>query len=170
LRPSLVAGMAGMLARNLARDVSTVRLFELGTVFTGSTAEVQERPGLAMGATGGATATALYRPDEALLFEVKGALEALLSRFAGKVRFESSGLPPWVAPGRGARVLLQGEAIGVFGELSAAEMTARKLRQNCVLAEVRSVGSGLRTCSGYSRWRSSATPGARPSRRAAIRC
>ena len=49
LRPSLVAGMAGMLARNLARDVSEVRLFELGTVFTGSVAEVHEQPGLVAG-------------------------------------------------------------------------------------------------------------------------
>ncbi len=140
LRPSLVAGMAGMLARNLARDVSTVRLFELGTVFTGSTAEVREEQGLALGATGGVSAGALHRPDDALLFEVKGAIESLLGKFNGDLRFEVASiakpLPAWIEAGRGAHVLLQNEAVGVLGELSAAESAARKLRQPCVLAEI----------------------------------
>ncbi len=35
LRPSLVPGMLTMIAGNLNRDVSDVRLFELGTVFSG---------------------------------------------------------------------------------------------------------------------------------------
>jgi len=61
-------------------------------------------------------------------------VEALLAKFVGDVRFEASGLPGWIAAGRGARVLLGGEAVGVFGELSAAELQARKLRQPCVLA------------------------------------
>jgi phenylalanyl-tRNA synthetase beta chain len=36
LRPSLVPGMLAMIAGNLNRDVSDVRLFELGTVFSGA--------------------------------------------------------------------------------------------------------------------------------------
>ena len=36
LRPSLVPGMLAMIAGNLNRDVSDVRLFELGTVFSGT--------------------------------------------------------------------------------------------------------------------------------------
>jgi phenylalanyl-tRNA synthetase beta chain len=136
LRPSLVPGMATMLAHNLHRDVSSVRLFELGTVFGGSTSEVKERVGLALGATGAAIATALYRADDALFYETKGAVEALLARFEGAVSFDASGLPAWIAEGRGVRVLLGGEAVGVFGELSAAELQARKLRQPCVVAAI----------------------------------
>ena len=140
LRPSLVPGMAGMLARNLARDVNAVRLFELGTVFSGSTATVEERFGLALGATGASSATALHAADDALLFAMKGALETLLARFAGEVRFAAGSadhpLPDWLEPGRGATVLLDAEPVGVFGELSRAESTARKLRQTCVLAQV----------------------------------
>jgi phenylalanyl-tRNA synthetase beta chain len=136
LRPSLAPGMATMLAHNLHRDVSAVRLFEMGTVFGGSTVEVKERVGLALGSTGAATATALYRAEDALFYEVKGAVEALLAKFAGAVSFDASGLPAWIAAGRGARVLLGGEAVGVFGELSAAELQARKLRQPCVIAAI----------------------------------
>ena len=145
LRPSLAAGMAAMLAHNLHRDVSTVRLFELGTVFSGSTEAVKERTGLALGATGAvekgaAAAGSLYVKDDALRLElfwdVKGAIEALLAKFVGAVSFDGEALPAWVAPGRGARVWLDGEAIGVFGELSAEEMQRRKLRQTCVVAAV----------------------------------
>jgi phenylalanyl-tRNA synthetase beta chain len=136
LRPSLAPGMATMLALNLHRDVSSVRLFELGTVFGGSTTEVKERVGLALGATGAAMATALYKAEDALFYEIKGAIEALLAKFEGAMSFDASELPAWIAPGRGAQVLLGGEPVGVFGELSAAELQARKLRQPCVIAAV----------------------------------
>jgi phenylalanyl-tRNA synthetase beta chain len=136
LRPSLAPGMATMLALNLHRDVSSVRLFEMGTVFGGSTIEVKERVGLALGATGGVAATPLYKSEDALFYEVKGAVEALLAKFEGAVTFDASGLPAWIAEGRGARVLLAEEPVGVFGELSAAELQARKLRQPCVIASM----------------------------------
>jgi phenylalanyl-tRNA synthetase beta chain len=137
LRPSLAPGMATMLAHNLHRDVSVVRLFEMGTVFAGSTAEVRERTGLAIGATGGAAASALHGADDALIFEVKGALETLLAKFAGAVTFDTSEVPAWIAVGRGGRALVDGEAVAEFGELSAEEMQRRKLRQTCAIAEVK---------------------------------
>jgi phenylalanyl-tRNA synthetase beta chain len=129
--------MATMLAHNLHRDVAAVRLFEMGTVFTGSTAAVSEQVGLAIGATGGAVSSALHNATDALFFEVKGALESLLGRFAGALSFDNASLPGWVAPGRGGRALLDGEPVAVFGELNAEEMQRRKLRQTCVVAEVR---------------------------------
>ncbi len=143
LRPTLLPGMAGMLARNLARGLDTVRLFELGTVFTGSTAQVQEQTGLVLGATGEAVAGSLHRADDALFFAVKGALEVLLHQFAAEICFQPlplapspQGSPAWLEPGRGARVLLDGEPVAIFGELSAGSAAARKLRQACVLAEI----------------------------------
>jgi phenylalanyl-tRNA synthetase beta chain len=136
LRPSVVPGMATMLALNLHRDVTDVRLFEMGTVFTGSTVAVHEHIGLVLGLTGGCVVTALYKAEDALFYEAKGAVEALLAKFAGVVTFDAEALPGWVAPGRGARALLDGAVVAVFGELAAAELQARKLRQAVVLAEV----------------------------------
>jgi phenylalanyl-tRNA synthetase beta chain len=137
LRPSLAPGMATMLAHNLHRDVGDVRLFEMGTVFTGSTAKVHEATGLAIGATGSGVASALYGANDALFYEMKGALETLLAKFSGAVTFDAQELPAWIEAGRGARALLDGEAVAWFGELSAVESQRRKLRQTCVLAEVR---------------------------------
>lgn len=136
LRPSLVPGMATMVAHNLHRDVSSVRLFEMGTVFTGSLEKVNEGVGLALGATGAAVATALYGADDALFYETKGAIRAVLAKFGGTVSFDAGELPTWLSAGRGARALLDGKPIAVFGELSAAELQARKLRQPCVVATI----------------------------------
>jgi phenylalanyl-tRNA synthetase beta chain len=114
----------------------------MGTVFGGAaapqalTSEVTERVGLALGATGAAFATAPYKAEDALFYETKGAIEALLAKFEGAVSFDAYELPPWIAAGRGARVLLAGEPVAVFGELSAAELQTRKLRQPCVIAAV----------------------------------
>ncbi len=155
LRPSLLPGMAGMLARNLSRGLETVRLFELGTVFSGSAAEVQESSGLVLGATGKAAASPLHRAEDASLFAVKGAVEQLLARFGGDVRFDVAGapgfgpdaVPAWIEPGRGACALLDGTPVAWIGELSEGAAAARKLRATCVFAEVdaaRLIASPLR--------------------------
>ena len=136
LRPSLVPGMATMLAHNLHRDVSTIRLFELGTVFTGSTAHVTEAAGLSIGLTAAGSATPLHSAGDALFFEVKGILQTLLAKFHGSITFDRQTLPAWIEPGRGGRALLDGQPVAAFGELTATEAAARKLRQTCVLAEV----------------------------------
>jgi phenylalanyl-tRNA synthetase beta chain len=136
LRPSLAASMANMLAQNLHRDVADVRLFELGTIFTGSTATVHEEPALSLGLTGGAPATPLHNAADALFFEAKGTVEKLLAKFAGEVTFDAAELPSWLEPGRGARALLAGVPVAWFGELAQAEAQRRKLRQTCVVAAV----------------------------------
>jgi phenylalanyl-tRNA synthetase beta chain len=136
LRPSLASGMATMLALNLHRDERDVRLFEMGTVFSGSAAAVSEEVGLALGATGSAAATALHGAEDALFYEVKGAIERLLKKFDGIVTFEGGELAAWIAEGRGARALLDGNVVANFGEVSAVELQARKLRQACVIATV----------------------------------
>ena len=137
LRPSLVSNVAGMLGKNLTRGVSTVHLFELGTVFAGSAVQVHERTSLALGSTANHTASTLHTAEDASFFAVKGVLERLLANWPGELRFDALALPAWIAPGRGARALLDGQAVAVWGELHPAEMSRRKLKQTCVLADVR---------------------------------
>ncbi len=48
LRPSLLPGMLDMLALNISRDVEGAALFEMGTVFSGGSERVDERPSLAV--------------------------------------------------------------------------------------------------------------------------
>ena len=146
LRPSLLPGMLAMLAYNLNRDVREVRLFEKGTVFTGSTAAVKEHQGLAVGLTGTPVGTGLHSAKDAGIFELKGIIETLLSLFAvspndlassaaGAVTF-CTDTPDWIERGRGAVASLSGREVAWFGELSFAEREARKLRQPVYVAEI----------------------------------
>ena len=82
LRPSLAPGMLAMLAHNLNRDVRDVRLFEQGTIFTGTAEQVVESPSLSLGLTGTLLPTSLYSAKDAAVFELKGVVESLLSLFA----------------------------------------------------------------------------------------
>ena len=137
LRPSLLPGTVSMLQWNSTRDVREVRLFEYGTVFTGSTAQVQERPSLALGAYGNASATGTISAADALFFEVKGFVEELLSRLVtSSIRFDAENLPTWIEPGRGARILIDGKTAGWLGELTNIERERRKLKETVVAAEL----------------------------------
>jgi phenylalanyl-tRNA synthetase beta chain len=143
LRPSLVPGMLSMLVHNLNREVDDLRLFEMGTVFTGNAERVQESPSLVIGATGVAiTPHALGSLRQYSFYDLKGVIEELLARFATKSIYidafsASSGLmPAWLHSGRAARFVADGETIGFFGELAPEESLSRKLRQTVFVAEL----------------------------------
>lgn len=142
LRPSLVPGMLTMLAHNLNREVDDLRLFEMGTIFSGSTDRVQERPSLAVGATGRAIAAhALSAGRPYTFFDMKGLAEEILAGFVLKSVYfdnfpaESGLMPSWLNPARAARVVADGETIGFFGELAPELAQGRKLRQTVFLGE-----------------------------------
>jgi phenylalanyl-tRNA synthetase beta chain len=146
LRPSLAPGMIAMLAHNLNRDVREVRLFEQGTVFTGSAEVVTESPSLSLGLTGEPAATRLHNARDAGIYELKGVIESLLQRFAASADSLSASAaealtfspdaPAWIEPGRGGTALLAGKPIACFGELAVTEREARKVRQPVFLAEL----------------------------------
>ena len=143
LRPSLLPGMLAMLAENLNRDADDVALFELGTVFSGSTDRVDERPSLAFGATGHAGAkSAFQQPQPVDFYLLKGAVEELLCRFSARSRYfdafpvDSGLLPQWLHPGRAARAVIDGLTVGYFGQLHPAEADRRKLKQPVFVGEL----------------------------------
>jgi phenylalanyl-tRNA synthetase beta chain len=143
LRPSLIPGILGMIAGNLHRDVSDVRLFELGTIFSGTTEKVEERPALAFAATGSVPAQGALHPPRTIDFhDVKGAVEQLLARFqADTVYFDrfptEAGLTPaWLHPYRSARIVAEGTTVGWFGQLHPREAATRKVRDMVLLGEV----------------------------------
>ncbi len=143
LRPSLASGMLGMLALNLNRDMEDVMLFELGTVFSGSTDKVEEKPSLSIGATGRLPLAGPHQPSRELdFYDIKGSVETLLNKFSAKSlyfdRFPSdSGLmPAWLHPGRSARAVLDGATVGYFGQLHPTEAQRRKLKQTIFVGEI----------------------------------
>ncbi len=143
LRPSLVPGMLDMVAGNLHRDVSDVRLFEMGTVFSGSTDKVEERPALAFAAAGSVPEQGpLHPPRDLDFFDAKGGVEQVLARFRfDNVYFDrfpaEAGLTPaWLHPYRSARAVVDGLTVGWFGQLHPREAAARKLREAVMVGEL----------------------------------
>ena len=135
MRTSLLPGLAEALKRNRNRQQTRVRLFESGVVFesrdsglgTRDSGEAKAAPVetamLAAVACGHARAEQWGEARRALdFFDVKGDLEALtgLSGVPEAWSFDAEDLPAWVHPGRSARVLRGGVAVGVIGALHPA--------------------------------------------------
>ena len=143
LRPSLVPGMLAMIAGNLHRDVSDVRLFELGTVFSGTTEKVEERPAVTFGAVGALPEQGALHAARTIEFhDVKGVVEQVLARFQARAvyfdRFpaEAGITPEWLHPFRSARVAVDGTTIGWFAQLHPREAAARKLKDPVLVGEL----------------------------------
>jgi phenylalanyl-tRNA synthetase beta chain len=148
LRPSLVPGMLGMIAGNLHRDVSDVRLFELGTVFSGAVSNgvverVDERPAVAFGAAGSLPEQGPLHPARAIDFhDIKGVVEQVLARFQARAiyfdRFpaESGLTPEWLHPYRSARIAVDGATVGWFGQLHPRVASAHKLKEPVIVGEL----------------------------------
>ena len=148
MRPSLVPGMLTMIAGNLHRDVSDVRLFELGTVFSGATSngtveKVEERPAVAFGAVGNLPEQSPLHPARLIDFhDVKGVVEQIVARFQSRSvyfdRFDAEAgiTPEWLHPYRSARVTVDGITVGWFGQLHPREAAARKLKDLVLVGEL----------------------------------
>jgi phenylalanyl-tRNA synthetase beta chain len=143
LRPSLVPGMLTMVAGNLNRDVSDIRLFEMGMVFGGTTDKVDERPALAFGAVGALPEESALHVGRAFDFhDIKGMVEQVVSRFEMRGMYfdrfpADAGLTPqWLHPYRSARVVADGVTVGWFGQLHPREAAARKIKDAVFIGEL----------------------------------
>lgn len=137
MRTSLVPGMLRMLAWNLNRGTSDVRLFETGNVFAAPAEEqVAERKMICLGSTGHAMradAHGLTRPYG--FFDLKGDVESLLDAFEfNEVRYEAAGRH--YHPGRSATALLDGKPVARFGQVHPDITNAFKIKQEIHLAEI----------------------------------
>jgi phenylalanyl-tRNA synthetase beta chain len=143
LRPSLAPGVLAMVAGNLNRDVRDVRLFELGTVFSGTTEKVEERAALSFSAVGSLPQQGALHPPRAIEFhDIKGVVEQVLARFQARAvyfdRFpaEAGITPEWLHPYRSARAVVDGTTVGWFGQLHPTEAATRKLKEPVLVGEL----------------------------------
>ena len=130
LRPSLLPGLLRAAARNQARGLLDLALFECGPVFRGGEPGEQETAltGLLTGAAAALGPHAARRPVDA--FDVKADAEAVL-RAAGApgTAMILREAPPWWHPGRSGRIGLGPKRIiATFGELHPKVVAAFDLR------------------------------------------
>jgi phenylalanyl-tRNA synthetase beta chain len=143
LRPSLVPGMLAMIAGNLNRDVSDVRLFEMGTVFGGTADKVDEHPALAFGAVGSLPVDSALHAGRAIEFhDAKGIVEQVLERFEMRGMYfdrfpvEAGLTPEWLHPYRAARTVADGVTVGWLGQLHPREAAVRKIKDAVLVGEL----------------------------------
>ena len=118
MRTQLLPGLVASLARNVARQQSRVRLFELGKVFHGGAADDAPRETLriAAAACGDAVAEEWGASARTVDFhDLKGDLESLAVLSGASLEYRRASAP-WGHPGRSADVLRDGRRIGWIGE------------------------------------------------------
>jgi len=120
MRTTLIGGLVNTLSFNLKRRTSRVRVFEIGRCFwrdaSGAPVPGFQQPLRVAGLAAGSAEPEQWgsKVRNVDFFDVKGDVEAL---FVGQtLRFEKAAHPA-LHPGRSANVFLNGERIGVVGEL-----------------------------------------------------
>ncbi|MBN8623947.1 MAG: phenylalanine--tRNA ligase subunit beta [Planctomycetes bacterium] len=131
LRRSLVPSLLKARRENEAVGNRTIELFETAKVYLPQTGELPQED-LMLGLTSGGGDGAFYR--------VKGVLEALLAALAPAARFEVRDLTKkhdLLAIGRACELALDGEVVGVLGEVGAAALKKFELREPAIVAELK---------------------------------
>ncbi|OIQ96356.1 phenylalanine--tRNA ligase beta subunit [mine drainage metagenome] len=134
MRSSLLGGLLAALRTNLARKQPRIRLFEIGGCFTAEAGTYAQNERLAGLAYGGVSSEQWGSPARNVdFYDVKGDIEAL---FAPRSLTFQAATYPASHPGRSARILLDGRAIGWIGELHPQWQQQYDLPQAVVWFEV----------------------------------
>jgi phenylalanyl-tRNA synthetase beta chain len=148
MRPSLVPGMLDMLAYNLNRDTSEVRLFEAGNIYERVGERTEEHKRVCLGATFVALTAEVPQgatldktsSDNARALEAfrafKGDIEDVLSRFEYRSLYYDEHSAEFFHPGRSARAVMDGTTVARFGQIHPDVSAARKLKQDVYVAEI----------------------------------
>ncbi|HEX8962421.1 MAG TPA: phenylalanine--tRNA ligase subunit beta [Rhodocyclaceae bacterium] len=121
MRTTLISGLVGTVAANRKRQTERVRAFEVGRCFLRDAAVTGGVPGFRQPLRLAAIAAGTAQPEQwgvpsrkVDFFDIKADLEAIFA--PRQLRFEPVQHPA-LHPGRAAAVSLDGEQVGVIGEL-----------------------------------------------------
>lgn len=119
MRSDLLPGLLRAAARNQARGISDLALFEVGHVFQGVEPNQQnlQIAGILVGRTGPKDVHGASRPVD--LYDAKADAEAILAAIGAPAKMQiMRGGPDWFHPGRHGRFCLgPKKTLGIFGEL-----------------------------------------------------
>ncbi len=124
LRPSLLAGLLKNLAEN-ERNYENIKIFEIGKVFYKEESETEEKKKLAI----------ISSNDD--FYGMKGKINLFLKEFLLEdVSYTENQENHLFCENRSAKIMYNGEEIGLFGELSEKARKDTKIKSNAVMAEI----------------------------------
>ncbi len=134
MRPSLLPGLLQAAARNQARGIMDMALFEVGHAFHGGEPEEQALmvAGILVGRTGPKDVHGSARAHD--LFDAKADAEAILSGMGAPAKVQIlRGAPAWWHPGRHGMICLgPNKVLGIFGELHPRVLRAFDVKGSAV--------------------------------------
>lgn len=135
MRSTLIGGLVDTLAANLNRKHSRVRVFEIARVFRKQADGSVQQPEVIAGLAHGSRVDEQWgnKAERVDFYDIKADVEALL---APRVAAFRKAAHPAFHPGRCAEVLLDGEVVGVLGELHPQWVQAYGLGNAPVLFEL----------------------------------
>jgi len=135
LRQSLIPQLLEVIGYNKARTVADVAIFEIGNIYNECDGKYFEEPKIA-GAVTGTIASSKWQSkvEAADFYTAKGYVEVLLGELGYTPTFEPV-LPdayPQFHPGRSATISINGQTIGVVGQLHPEVQKAQDLNDTFV--------------------------------------
>jgi phenylalanyl-tRNA synthetase beta chain len=138
LRSSLaVPGLLENLATNLRQGRRDVALFEIGRTFAprdGLPLEERRLGIVLLGEWRGRHWSGQHRAAD--FYDAKGILEAVGQRLGTRLELQASGAPPFLHPGRAARISADGTPVGWLGVVHPEVAQGFELRGDAVAAEI----------------------------------
>jgi phenylalanyl-tRNA synthetase beta chain len=133
MRPHLLPGLLQVVAHNLNKQVSGLKLFELDKIYL---APRQENFWLSLGITGELDYDWSGPAKEASFHHLKGIFEMLFERLGlGSVEFSNSSFP-YFLPGRQAVVKAGGLKLGQLGEVSSEVLSNFDIEKRVFAAQI----------------------------------
>lgn len=138
MRTQLLPGLVAALGRNLARQQPRVRLFEIGNVFATGDGEARLRETSRIAAV--ACGDVAIKPWDGAargvdFHDLKGDLQSLAAVSGVELAFEAGGVRNG-HPGRCARILSAGEAVGWIAELHPRLLATLDIERSVMAFEV----------------------------------
>jgi phenylalanyl-tRNA synthetase beta chain len=138
MRSSIWPGMLMAAASNVARQQARIRLFEIGTTFTGTLEQPEEHRCIAGLATGSRLPEQWGANSQSVdFFDIKADVMAVLGLAgdAAGIEFEACEHPA-LQPGQAARITRDGNVIGVLGKLHPQHEAYFELKGDVFLFEL----------------------------------
>jgi phenylalanyl-tRNA synthetase beta chain len=138
LRPDLIPGLLRAAARNQARGMADLSLFEVGQVFAGGEPgeEILQAAGIRVGHSAPRNPHGTRRPVD--LYDTRADAEAVLAAIGAPEKLMiQRGAPDWFHPGRSGRLTLGPKTVlAIFGELHPKVLAALDVRGSAVAFSV----------------------------------